>query len=60
MKATPVPFHKILGSHTQSQNSYAPGQGFQKKIENYHTGLCMFIHHTSLVNNLGTLFLDFP
>ena len=30
MKATPVPLHKVLGSHTLSQNSYAPGQVLQK------------------------------
>ena len=30
MKATTVPLHKILGSHTLSQNSYAPGQVLQK------------------------------
>ena len=33
MKATPVPLHKILGSYTLSQNSYAPGQGLQKNLK---------------------------
>ena len=46
MKATPVSFHKILGSHAQSQNSYAPGQGLQKNLKITTLGyVCLYTSH---------------
>ena len=59
MKATPVPFIKYWVA-TPCLEILMPLVKAYKKIENYLTGLRMFIHHTSLVNNLRTLFLDFP
>ena len=65
MKATPAPLHKILGSHTLSQNSYTSGQGL-KKFENYHTGLGMLIlrelfvkeHHVNAKSSINSSFLE--
>ena len=65
MKVTPANLHKIRGSHTLSQNSYAPGQDL-KKFENYHTGLGMFIlrelfvkeHHLNAKSSINSSILE--